>query len=72
MLVAMSGLFWWSAEMMSIFQPLAAKPESSTGQYADLHGFVLRKGAAACGKRQRAAEQKSRYSVFHILSMNPA
>ena len=22
----MSGLFWWSAEMMSIFQPLPARP----------------------------------------------
>ena len=30
MVVAMSGLFWWSAEIRSIFQPLAASPESST------------------------------------------
>src|SRR6185437_5530204 len=28
--VAISGLFWWSAETTSIFQPLAFIPESST------------------------------------------
>ena len=30
MVVPMSGLFWWSPEITSIFQPLAARPESST------------------------------------------
>src|SRR6266851_1908053 len=34
MLVATSGLFWWSAEMILIFQPLAASPESSTAIWA--------------------------------------
>jgi hypothetical protein len=34
MLTAMSGLFWWSAEITSIFQPLAASPESSTAIWA--------------------------------------
>ena len=80
MVVAMSGLFWWSAEIRSIFQPLAAMPgildrhlgrqrragaaevgvkSGIVGEDADLDGLVLRQGAAACGKRQRGAEEES-------------
>ncbi len=41
-------------------------------QYADLDGLVLRKSAAARGKRQRSAEQESRNCIFHIFSVGPA
>ena len=34
MLTAMSGLFWWSAEIRSIFQPLPVMPESSIAIWA--------------------------------------
>jgi hypothetical protein len=42
------------------------------GQDADLHGFVLRKGAAVHRERECCAKQKSRNSVHHISSVDAA